>query len=506
MKSRKWISWVAAWALAAGMVSAGSLPATSLPAGHLGTLAGQPLPAKADGKAPYLVSFKQNFALGSELAGLRSSGIAAERTFPKVLNGFSANLTSAQVAALSKNPKVDFIERDSYVTISETAQSWGLDRIDQTSLPLNGTYNFARTGSGVTAYIVDTGILANHSEFTGRLITGMTAINDGRGTTDCNGHGSHVAGTVGGTKYGVAKSVTLVPVRVLDCNGSGSWSGVIAGLEWIANQHQGAGGATKAVANMSLGGGASSSIDAAVANLSNLGVTVVVAAGNSSKNACNYSPAREPSAVTVGATTNSDARASYSNFGSCLDIFAPGSSIKSAWYTSSTSTNTISGTSMASPHVAGAVALFLESGAASPASVSTWVKSVASTGKVTSAGSGSPNLLLNTSSLTVVDVGGGGGTDPEPEATAPSAPTSLAASAGNNSVTLSWRLGANGGSALTEHRIYLSNGTYLGSVSGTATRATVSGLTRRTTYSFYVRAVNVVGESPSSNTVTIRTK
>jgi subtilisin family serine protease len=238
------------------------------------------------------------------------------------------------------------------------------------------------------------------------VTSGYTAINDGRGTSDCNGHGTHVAGTVGGTTWGVAKNTRLVAVRVLDCRGSGTTSGVIAGVDWVTANH-----VKPAVANMSLGGGTSSTLDAAVNNAVAAGVTMVVAAGNSNVDACTASPARAASAITVGATTNTDARASYSNFGSCLDIFAPGSSITSAWYTSNTSTSTISGTSMAAPHVAGAAALYLQGNpTASPSAVTSAIIGDATTGKVTSAGSGSPNRLLYTLNFSAGSGGGGGGT------------------------------------------------------------------------------------------------
>lgn len=309
--------------------------------------------------------------------------------------GFAANLNQGQLNALQHNPNVAYIEEDMVVTVSATQSgaTWGLDRIDQRNRPLNGTYTYTATGSGVKAYIIDTGILGGHNEFrTNRVIAGYTAISDGRGTTDCNGHGTHVAGTVGGTTYGVAKAVTLVPVRVLNCSGSGTNSGVVAGMDWVVANH---GAGQPAVANMSLGGPASTTTDAAVNRMISDGVTVVVAAGNENQNACNVSPARVSGAITVGATTSSDARASYSNYGSCVDIFAPGSSITSAWYTSTTATNTISGTSMASPHVAGAAALYLEGNkTASPATVKNAIVGKATTGVVSGAGTGSPNRLL----------------------------------------------------------------------------------------------------------------
>lgn len=323
-------------------------------------------------------------------------GGSARHVYTNALKGFSVELPEAAAIAMSRNPRVRYVEEDGEISLvaTQTNATWGLDRIDQRDLPLNGTYNFNFTGAGITAYIVDTGIRATHSEFGNRVNVGagFTSINDGRGTSDCNGHGTHVAGTVGGTTFGVAKGVTLVPVRVLNCNGSGTTSGVIAGIDYVTAHHQ---AGTPAVANMSLGGSASSSIDTAVNNSINDGVTYVVAAGNSNANACNFSPSRVANALTVGSTTMSDARSSFSNFGTCVDIFAPGSGITSAWSTSDTAINTISGTSMASPHVAGVAALVLEANpGASVSTVSSTIINNATLNKVTSAGSGSPNRLL----------------------------------------------------------------------------------------------------------------
>jgi aqualysin 1 len=312
--------------------------------------------------------------------------------YTAALNGFAASLNAGQLAALRQNPAVAYVEENGVVESAATQSNatWGLDRIDQRDLPLNGTYVYTPTGSGVHAYIIDTGILLAHTQFTGRIGNGYDAVTSGGNANDCNGHGTHVAGTVGGTTYGVAKQVTLHPVRVLSCSGSGTNAGVIAGMDWVTGNH-----VKPAVANMSLGGGASTATDDAVNRMHNAGVTVVVAAGNDNQNACNYSPARAPNAVTVGSTTSSDARSSFSNFGSCLDVFAPGSSITSAWHTSTSATNTISGTSMASPHVAGVAALYLQGNpGASPATVTGAIVNSATTGKVTSAGSGSPNRLV----------------------------------------------------------------------------------------------------------------
>jgi len=312
--------------------------------------------------------------------------------FRSAMRGYTARMTERDAIALSNDPRVALVEEDGIVetVATEANATWGIDRIDQRALPLSKTYTYNSTGSGVTAYIIDTGIRTTHSEFGGRASGGYTAVTDGNGTNDCNGHGTHVSGTVGGSVYGVAKGVSLVAVRVLDCNGSGTTSGVIAGIDWVTKNH-----AAKAVANMSLGGGASTALDTAVVNSINAGVTYAIAAGNSNARACNSSPARVAAAITVGATTSTDARASYSNYGTCLDLFAPGSSITSSWNTSDTATNTISGTSMATPHVTGVAALYVGSHTGTtPASVASAIVGNATSGVVTKPGTGSPNKLL----------------------------------------------------------------------------------------------------------------
>ncbi|MBL8264538.1 MAG: S8 family serine peptidase [Xanthomonadaceae bacterium] len=378
--------------------------ATTLACAASPAFAGEFRAASSPVQGQYIVVFKDDAAsLANERSSLLRVSVVARdvaaknraklvHSYSNVLRGFVARADDRALARLLADPRVAYVEEDGVVTASATQSpaTWGLDRIDQRDLPLNNSYTYDTTAPGVHAYIIDTGVLLTHSEFSGRMGNGYDAVTSGGNANDCHGHGTHVAGTVGGTTWGVAKGVTIHPVRVLGCNGSGTNAGVIAGMDWVANNH-----VKPAVANMSLGGGASQSTDDAVARMTNAGVTVVVAAGNNNASACNYSPARAPSAITTGSTTNTDARSSFSNYGTCLDIFAPGSSITSAWYTSTTATNTISGTSMASPHVAGVAALYLATNpTATPSQVTTAIINNATPNKVTSPGTGSPNRLL----------------------------------------------------------------------------------------------------------------
>ena len=327
--------------------------------------------------------------IASELSTTHKGKV--KHVYQNALNGFAVDMSEADAEALSQDFRVAYVEEDQIVTLdaTQTNAPWGLDRIDQRNRPLNGTYIFNWTGAGVTAYVIDTGIRTAHTQFGGRAANSFDAF--GGNGQDCNGHGTHVAGTVGGSTFGVAKSVQLRGVRVLNCSGSGTNSGVIAGVDWVRLNH-----AASAVANMSLGGGASSALDTAVNNLHNANVSISVAAGNNNgANACNVSPARAANAITVGSTTSSDARSSFSNIGSCVDIFAPGSAIPSAWFTSNTATATLSGTSMASPHVAGVAALFKQANpSASPSTIRNAIVNNATTNVITNVGTGSPNRLL----------------------------------------------------------------------------------------------------------------
>ncbi|HVF49608.1 MAG TPA: S8 family peptidase [Pyrinomonadaceae bacterium] len=346
-------------------------------------------------------SFVPNVA--ADLAS--AHGGKVDKLFKHSILGFTVRLSEEAALLLSEDPRVAYVEEDGIVSASTTQTSapWGLDRIDQRDRPLNGTYIYTPTGAGVHAYIIDTGIRTTHTQFGGRANKVFDSIGDGQAGNDCNGHGTHVAGTVGGSTYGVAKGVSLHAVRVLDCAGNGTDSTVIAGVDWVTANR-----ITPAVANMSLGGGASAALDTAVQNSINAGVTYAVAAGNEySANACNSSPARLAAAITVGSTTSTDAKSDFSNIGTCLDIFAPGSSILSSWATSDTATNTISGTSMATPHVAGVAALYLQGyPSATPATVANQIITTATTGRLTGIGTGSPNRLLY--SLLTTDSGGGG--------------------------------------------------------------------------------------------------
>ncbi|MER6910748.1 S8 family serine peptidase [Streptomyces sp. NPDC000594] len=324
-------------------------------------------------------------------------GVTPTYTYRSAVRGFAAKMPADRAARLAADPRVAYVEQDSRVRLAatQTNATWGIDRIDQRDLPLSTTYTYNTTAAGVNAYIIDTGIRTGHSDFGGRASVGTDTVGGGQNGQDCHGHGTHVAGTVGGTTWGVAKAVNLIAVRVLNCQGSGTNAGVIAGVDWVtANARK------PAVANMSLGGGANTTLDNAVTRSIASGISYAIAAGNGNifgqpVNACTISPARVPTAITVGATDRTDRRASFSNFGTCLDIFAPGVQVTSAWATNDTATNTISGTSMAAPHAAGVAALHL---AANPTATAAQVRDAivnnATNNKVVNPGTGSPNKLL----------------------------------------------------------------------------------------------------------------
>jgi subtilisin family serine protease len=443
----------------------------------------------------YIVRYRP----GSDVrAQARTSGISdtqVTRRLSHVFPGMFARLTPAQRDALRADPSVAAVEADGPVRATDTEVNppWGLDRIDQRALPLSTTYSYGPDGAGVTAYVIDTGIFAAHADFGGRVAAGYNAVDDANGTDDCNGHGTHVAGTIAGARYGVAKLATLVPVRVLDCTGSGYVSAAIAGLDWVAANHL---DGAPAVANLSLGADPSSSLDAAVAAVVADGVTVAVAAGNETTNACNSSPAAEPTALTVAASSSTDAQASFSNYGSCVDLYAPGVFITSDWTTSTTATAVLSGTSMASPHVAGVAALITSAHPTwTPAQVSALLLADATTGAVGGATTGTPNRLLYESPALA---------DP------PAAPAIGVASGSNASAVVRWTAPSSS-LPITGYSVRAVNATTLAQVgalrpaSAGATSVTVTGLVNGTAVKFQVRAASAAGTggySAFSNTVT----
>jgi subtilisin family serine protease len=355
----------------------------------------------ASDRASYIVVLRDSVANPAQVAQQQAArfGGTVTHVYLYALKGYSLTLPSAAVSRLAQEPNVSYVEPDGVMTAdtTQTGATWGIDRIDQRSLPLSGTFTYFATGSGVKAYIIDTGIRYTHTQFGGRAIKGVDEVTSGGSASDCNGHGTHVSGTVGGSTYGVAKAVTLVSVRVLGCNGSGSTSGVIAGVDWVTGNHL---AGQSAVANMSLGGGASSSLDTAVNNSINDGVSYAIAAGNGDifgnpQNACNFSPARVAAAMTISATDRTDTKASWANYGSCVDWFAPGVSITSAWYTSDTATNTISGTSMATPHTTGVAAQYLQGHpGSSPATVRSALYNLTTKSIVKSSNTANNHLLF----------------------------------------------------------------------------------------------------------------
>ncbi len=366
----------------------------------LSSVAALPAGAAGSDRGRFIVVLKDSVGTAAPVAADHAARFDADvhYVYEHALKGYAASVSEGALGALAADRRVASIERDREVNAftTQTNATWGIDRIDQREVQLSTTFTYTNTGVGVKAYIIDTGIRFGHGDFGGRAVSGYDAV-DGGTADDCNGHGTHVAGTVGGTTYGVAKSVTLVGVRVLNCDGSGTTSGVIAGVDWVTANHA---AGQPAVANMSLGGGASSSLDAAVKTSIADGVSYAIAAGNGNaggvaQDACKYSPARVAEGMTISATDKTDRKTSWANYGNCVDWFAPGASITSAWHTSDTATNTISGTSMATPHTAGVAALYLQSNSgAAPATVRNALYSLATKGIVSSAKTANNHLLF----------------------------------------------------------------------------------------------------------------
>ena len=416
-------------------------------------------------------------------------GVKADHIYKHALKGFAGKITGAALDELRNNPRVKYIEQDQEAHIvgsQSNPPSWGLDRSDQRALPLDASYNYNQAGLNVDAYIFDTGIRLTHNDFGGRAIAGYDAITLGGTAKDGNGHGTHVAGTVGGSTYGIAKNVHLIAVRVLNNQGSGTYSQVIAGLDWAVANHT----TIPAVGNMSLGGPISSALDDAIRRVVKDGIVLCVAAGNSAADASTSSPSRVAEAITVGATDVNDAFASFSNYGSVVDILAPGVSITSDYFISNTSTATMSGTSMATPHVTGAAALYLEANpTATPALVESGLKTIATQNPITKVPSGTTNLLL----YTIV-----GPLPPAPPAPLLSSPTDAATGVAIPTV-LSWNASFGPASYTVQVSLNSRFSSILYAVSGIAgTSTTVTGLSGNTQYYWRVNAINAGGVSESA--------
>ncbi|MDQ0598805.1 subtilisin family serine protease [Streptomyces canus] len=375
----------------AAALSAITLPAHAAPEGKI---LGAGTPGSVGGS--YLVTLKGGTkapsSAGRSVAEMYGAKIS--HTYGTVLNGYAVEADERQATLLAADSRVASVTQDTRVTLEHSRRnppSWGLDRVDQKNLPLDKSYTWPESaGAGATVYVIDTGIRISHKDFAGRARYGWDFVGGDRTASDGNGHGTHVAGTIAGTEYGVAKRAEVVAVRVLDNAGSGTTAQVIAGIDWVTKHAR-----KPAVANVSLGGYRNAQLDAAVRNSIKSGVTYTVAAGNDALPASLYSPANVRQAITVGASDKKDARADFSNFGAALDLFAPGVAITSASNKADTAKATFSGTSMASPHAAGTAALYLaDHPKATPAQVSKALVAQAVSGKISGRGLASPNKLL----------------------------------------------------------------------------------------------------------------
>ena len=452
--------------------------------------------------ARYLVRYSPGTDVSAAARSLRADGLAVERTFTRAVDAAVVTLTAAEATALADAPGVLSVERDTVFTVADTQVSptWGLDRIDQRALPLSASYTSPASATPVDAYVVDTGTSPDHVDLANRVRAGFSSVDTGPGNTDCNGHGTHVSGTIAGSTYGVAKTATITPVRVLDCAGSGFLSQVVAGIDWVVGQHQ---PGVPAVANFSLSGLASSALDASVSALVADGVTVAVAAGNEATDACTRSPARAPAALTAAASDETDKQATFSNVGPCVDLYAPGVNVTSAWNTGPTATMTISGTSMSSPHVAGAAAVLLSvQPGLTPAQVGERLVADATADVLTGTTPGTANRLLFLDQYATPPPPPPPPPPPAVQLTVPGEAGSVDAAPRSHSVRVRWDVGVDGGAPILEQRIRVyHHGDRIRTVTVPPgdERERVKNLKPGEPYRFTVILSNAVGRSAESD-------